>query len=159
MGAYVQIFDVDARQATDKVGGEVNSLIEGLASQIEATQQTLTMLNNLVQDIWGRVQSIVFVPEYSDGEATIDYAYFGSTVIEGRSTLEYQVYPAACAAVIAKEMLAYDVVPVSTRAGEALTVVDVKGEEKKNLTIEQLLQLFEASSGSQFTSDKVMLSK
>ena len=38
-------------------------------------------------------------------------------------------------------------------------VVDVKGEEKKKLTIEQLLQMFEKSSGSQFTSDKVMLSK
>ena len=38
-------------------------------------------------------------------------------------------------------------------------VVDVKGEEKKNLTIEQLLQMFEASSGSKFTSDKVMLTK
>ena len=42
---------------------------------------------------------------------------------------------------------------------EGQIVVDVKGEEKKNLTIEQLLQLFEASSGSRFTSDKVMLSK
>lgn len=42
---------------------------------------------------------------------------------------------------------------------EGQVVVDVNGEEKKNLTIEQLLQLFEASSGSQFTSDKVMLSK
>ncbi len=42
---------------------------------------------------------------------------------------------------------------------EGQIVVDVKGEEKKKLTIEQLLQLFEASSGSQFTSDKVMLSK
>ena len=53
---------------------EVNSLIEGLASQIEATQQTLTMLNNLVQDVWGRVQSIVFVPEYNDHKGTIDFA-------------------------------------------------------------------------------------
>ena len=42
---------------------------------------------------------------------------------------------------------------------EGRVVVDVKGEEKKKLTIEQLLQLFEASSGSQFTNDKVMLSK
>ena len=42
---------------------------------------------------------------------------------------------------------------------EGRVVVDVKGEEKKNLTIAQLLQLFEASSGSEFTSDKVMLSK
>ncbi len=42
---------------------------------------------------------------------------------------------------------------------EGRIVVDVKGEEKKKLTIEELLQMFEASSGSQFTSDKVMLSK
>lgn len=42
---------------------------------------------------------------------------------------------------------------------EGRIVVDVKGEEKKKFTIEQLLQLFEQSSGSQFTSDKVMLSK
>ena len=42
---------------------------------------------------------------------------------------------------------------------EGQVVVDVKGEEKKNLTIAQRLQRFEASSGSEFTSDKVMLSK
>lgn len=41
---------------------------------------------------------------------------------------------------------------------EGRIVVDVRGEEKKKLTIEQLLKMFEASSGSQFTSDKVMLS-
>ena len=42
---------------------------------------------------------------------------------------------------------------------EGQIIVDVKGEEKKKLTIEQLLQMFEESSGSKFTSDKVMLSK
>lgn len=42
---------------------------------------------------------------------------------------------------------------------EGNIVVDVRGEEKKKLTIEQLLQLFEASSGSKFTSDKAILSK
>jgi len=42
---------------------------------------------------------------------------------------------------------------------EGRVVVDVSGEEKKKLTIEQLLQMFEASSGSQLTSDKVMLSR
>ena len=42
---------------------------------------------------------------------------------------------------------------------EGQIVVDIKGEEKKKLTIEPLLQLFEQSSGSQFTNDKVMLSK
>ena len=41
---------------------------------------------------------------------------------------------------------------------EGQIVVDVKGEEKEKLTIEQLLQMFEASSGNKMTSDKVMLS-
>ena len=42
---------------------------------------------------------------------------------------------------------------------EGRIVVDVCGEEKKKLTIEQLLQLFEQSSGSKFGSDKAILSK
>ena len=42
---------------------------------------------------------------------------------------------------------------------EGRIVVDVSGEEKKKLTISQLLGLFEKASGSEFTNDKVMLSK
>lgn len=42
---------------------------------------------------------------------------------------------------------------------EGQILVDVSGEEKKNLTISQLLGLFEQASGSAFTSDKVILSK
>ena len=38
-------------------------------------------------------------------------------------------------------------------------VVDISGEEKKNLTIEQLLKLFEAGSGSVFADDKELLSR
>ena len=42
---------------------------------------------------------------------------------------------------------------------EGRVVVDVSGEEKKKLTISQLLGLFEKASGSEFTSDKAILSK
>ena len=42
---------------------------------------------------------------------------------------------------------------------EGKILVDVSGEEKKNLTINQLLDLFEQASGSAFGSDKVILSK
>ena len=42
---------------------------------------------------------------------------------------------------------------------EGRVVVDVSGEEKKNLTIDELLALFERASGSEFTSDKGILSK
>ena len=42
---------------------------------------------------------------------------------------------------------------------EGNIAVDISGEEKKKLTIEQLLNLFEKASGSEFTSDKEILSK
>jgi len=42
---------------------------------------------------------------------------------------------------------------------EGRIIIDVKGEEKKKLTVEGLLRMFEASSGSQFASDRVMLSR
>ena len=42
---------------------------------------------------------------------------------------------------------------------EGQIVVDIAGEAKKKLTIEELLGLFETASGSKFSSDKEMLSK
>ncbi len=42
---------------------------------------------------------------------------------------------------------------------EGRVVVDVSGEDKKKLTREHLLDLFEQNSGSKFASDKAMLSK
>ena len=42
---------------------------------------------------------------------------------------------------------------------EGRVVVDVAGEEKKKLTVSDLLALFEAGSGSKFASDKELLSK
>ncbi len=37
-------------------------------------------------------------------------------------------------------------------------IVDVSGEEKKNLKVEDLLELFSKASGKEFTSDRAMLS-
>lgn len=42
---------------------------------------------------------------------------------------------------------------------EGNIIVDVSGEEKKNLTVEQLLELFSRASGGEFSDDKTMLSK
>lgn len=36
-------------------------------------------------------------------------------------------------------------------------ILDIKGEEKKNLTVEDLLHKFEAASGEEFTNDKAIL--
>ena len=42
---------------------------------------------------------------------------------------------------------------------EGKIIIDVSGEDKKKLTINELLGLFEKASGSEFSNDKVMLSK
>ncbi|MBQ6714414.1 MAG: ATP-binding cassette domain-containing protein [Clostridia bacterium] len=42
---------------------------------------------------------------------------------------------------------------------EGKIIIDVSGEDKKKLTIKELLGLFEKASGSEFSNDKVMLSK
>ena len=41
---------------------------------------------------------------------------------------------------------------------EGRVVVDVRGEEKAKLTVEDLLALFAKASGSEFASDRAMLS-
>ena len=42
---------------------------------------------------------------------------------------------------------------------ERRIVIDIKGEDKKKLTVEDLLQKFEEVSGEEFTNDKALLSK
>ena len=41
---------------------------------------------------------------------------------------------------------------------EGRVIVDVEGEDKKNLTVEALLEMFSRASGDEFTSDRAMLS-
>ena len=41
---------------------------------------------------------------------------------------------------------------------EGKIIIDVSGEEKKNLTVEQLLNLFSVASGSDEADDKLLLS-
>ena len=75
---------------------ELMGYIEALNGKIEDTQKTLTMLNNLVQDVFNRVQSIVYVPEYDDHKGTLAYSVIGAQseqpiVIPGVSVLTYKV--------------------------------------------------------------------
>ena len=42
---------------------------------------------------------------------------------------------------------------------EGKVILDIKGEEKKKLTVEDLLHKFEEISGEEFANDKALLSK
>ena len=71
---------------TALINNEIATLREDMQEQIDL--------------IVSRVQSIVFVPKYTDGKGTIGYAKAGETIVETRSQAEYQVYPASCAEAI-----------------------------------------------------------
>ena len=79
------------------------------------------VLQDQINEIVKRAQSLVFVPEYTDGKGTIKFAKAGETVVESRSKAEYQVYPAECAKAIVsafKEnpILSFDHEYLATRA-------------------------------------------
>ena len=41
---------------------------------------------------------------------------------------------------------------------EGRVIIDVSGEEKSKLTVEQLLEMFTAASGNEFANDRAILS-
>lgn len=71
----------------------------------------------------GSVQSIVYVPEYSDGCATINVAYINNMIVEARSTMEFMVTPASGAGKI---------VSMWTENPEVLAIVHEDLKERLN---------------------------
>lgn len=71
----------------------------------------------------GSVQSIVYVPEYSDGCATINFAYINNKIVEARSTMEFMVTPASGAGKI---------VSMWTENPEVLAIVHEDLKERLN---------------------------
>ena len=100
----------DIRTSIDQLSAYATSIETKVDEYIENTDAILASLRADLDKILNRVQSIVFVPEYSDGKGTINYAMAGDVLVESRSTMVYQVYPAECAALIANAPAIGDVV-------------------------------------------------
>ena len=135
---------------------ELQAAVEGLNANIETTQEVLTSVINIinglsadVEALLGRIQSLVYVPEYSDGKADILYGTINTTagssasaisdlmIVSHASTLKYKVNAdnaaeVASAIAAAKNALSYEVKTVKTRAQEelvpALEIVNVTAE-------------------------------
>ena len=143
--------------------GEIAKVREEMAAMYADLNKAINCLNKSVEEIkadidaiLNRVQSVVYVPVYSDGKATIEWAAiesytdtqeFACTVIEGTSHIEYQVYPAECAAALAeawnnadedlKSFLTFDWTGVTVRSEEtSFNIVAVKADEEGVLHID-----------------------
>lgn len=136
---------------------ELQDAVEGLNANIESTQEMLTSVINIinglsadVEALLGRIQSLVYVPEYSDGKADILYGTLDTDVnvttaaatdlmvVPHLSTLKYKVNAdnaaeVASAIAAAKNALSYEVKTVKTRGQEelvpALEIVNVTAED------------------------------
>lgn len=133
---------------------EIEASLEAYKKEnAEALEQLRGDLESMIGDIVNRIQSIVYVPEYTDGKITIDYATFGEYIIEGRSTVEYQVYPAEGAYAIEQAFknaetypdfnIWFDIQGLKTRANAPeLTVVDAKSNANGRLELTVLARNF-----------------
>lgn len=109
------------RTTLDQLSAYATTIEQKIDEYIASNDKVIEGLKGDIAELLNRVQSIVFVPEYTDGKGTINWAKAGDTLVESRSTLVYQVYPAYCAAAIANTPAVGDVVaPLSFDMTDAL---------------------------------------
>ncbi len=108
--------------ANGKLGGEIsdkfseiNATISSLASRVSACendiksikttissiQQSMDEMQKQISAILSRIQSITYVPKYSDGKAVMTYTDDGTVITGGTAVLDYQLKPASAADQIA----------------------------------------------------------
>lgn len=140
--------DVAALKEADK---KLHKSIENLAitldkaikAEAKAREEADAALQEQIDSILAMIQSVVYVPEYTDGKATIAYGNIYGINVVGHSTMIYQVYPAECADALAlidaeklAEHLSFDLtdelkVRNATANGPKLNVVGVETVEGK----------------------------
>lgn len=140
----------------DKVYEDMDAMYADLNKAINCLNKSVEEIKADIDAILNRVQSVVFVPKFSDGKATIEWAAIESytdtqeracTVIEGTSHIDYQVYPAECAAALAeawnnadedlKSFLTFDWTGVTVRSEEtSFEIVAVEADEEGVLHID-----------------------
>lgn len=148
--AKAQIEEIWAK--TELMQGEIDGLWAAIYGEgPDSIMSILGTYYNLIQDLNERfntldlrVQSLVYVPEYSDHKATLDWGYvaqrgafaYPSTIIAKATDLKYLVKAEDAVKVAASiaetpEVLSYVVKGVKTRASEAaLEIVNVVAEDE-----------------------------
>ena len=140
----------------EKVREEMAAMYADLNKAINCLNKSVEEIKADIAAILDRVQSVVYVPKYSDGKATVEWAAietisdtqeFACTVIEGTSHIDYQVYPAECAEALAeawnnaeedlKSFLTFDWTGVTVRSEEtSFEIVAVEADEEGLLHID-----------------------
>lgn len=132
-----------------KKDGEVyNAIYAALNPAVEALEQKISNLDAKINDVLGivlnRIQSIVFVPEHDDMNATLHYYHIGSKLASGTADEKivdatFEIYPAKLAKSIKKEDVSVVAVAVGTRANAAvegeIVAFDVQDNGRVNVSV------------------------
>ena len=132
-----------------KKDGEVyNAIYAALNPAVEALETKISNLDAKINDVLGivlnRIQSIVFVPEHDDMNATLHYYHIGSKLASGTADEKivdatFEIYPAKLAKSIKKEDVSVVAVAVGTRANAAIegeiVAFDVQDNGRVNVSV------------------------
>lgn len=100
--SYIVPLQAQVNKLAEEIARVEKEYKEALAAEKAAREAADAALQGQINNILARVQSLVYVPEYSDGKATINWVELNGQVVEGRSQMTFQVHPQECAEWIAK---------------------------------------------------------
>ena len=129
-GEFDEAFKAAIKISCENKDGEVyKAIYAALNPAVTALETKISNLDTKINDVLGivlnRIQSIVFVPEYDDMNATLHYYHIGTTLASGAAKEKivdatFEIYPAKLAKSIKKEDVSVVAVAVGTRANAAV---------------------------------------
>mgnify|MGYP002731409633 FL=1 len=148
-GEFDEAFKAAIKISCENKDGEVyKAIYAALNPAVTALETKISNLDTKINDVLGivlnRIQSIVFVPEYDDMNATLHYYHIGTTLASGTAKEKivdatFEIYPAKLAKSIKKEDVSVVAVAVGTRANAAvegeIVAFDVQDNGRVNVSV------------------------
>ena len=145
---FDEAFKAAIKISCEKDGEVYKAIYAALNPAVEALETKISNLDAKINDVLGivlnRIQSIVFVPEYDDMNATLHYYHIGTTLASGAAKEKivdatFEIYPAKLAKSIKKEDVSVVAVAVGTRANAAvegeIVAFDVQDNGRVNVSV------------------------
>lgn len=145
---FDEAFKAAIKISCEKDGEVYKAIYAALNPAVEALKTKISNLDAKINDVLGivlnRIQSIVFVPEYDDMNATLHYYHIGTTLASGAAKEKivdatFEIYPAKLAKSIKKEDVSVVAVAVGTRANAAvegeIVAFDVQDNGRVNVSV------------------------
>ena len=148
-GEFDEAFKAAIKISCENKEGEVyKAIYAALNPAVTALETKISNLDTKINDVLGivlnRIQSVVFVPEYDDMNATLHYYHIGTALASGMAKEKivdatFEIYPAKLAKSIKKEDVSVVAVAVGTRAEAAvegeIVAFDVQDNGRVNVSV------------------------